>query len=237
MLGDDDTLIDLKARVKQYDVAAWWALSSKAKMPLQVQLEALHQPSPPSSSSPTASSDRAPDKPGPGSSHLHNAYAGVPVTHHPSPRISCGCVNLQVRANRRRTQYAWQLTETVDDFLARLPPSRTAQTPDTPWIYICNPYIATARPRWPVRACEDEGPLPARGAPDLATFCEGGTERLHLASSFIDHCRASAAVAGGVSRSAVARECAEAGADAGTEILALARALGVRSGKVRQTQK
>ncbi|KAJ4170860.1 hypothetical protein NW754_007004 [Fusarium falciforme] len=48
-------------------------------------------------------------------SHLHNPYAGVP--------------------------YAWQLTETVDEFLVRLPPKTTELSEETPWIFICNPYI------------------------------------------------------------------------------------------------
>ena len=122
----------------------------------------------------------------------------------------------------------------MEAFLARLPPSSTPQTPQTPWICISNPYIATGvttsdgepQHQHQVRGCEHEGPV-ARGA-DLATLCEGGMERLHLASAFIDECRASGAATG----PAAAREFGKAGADAASEILALAHALGVRCGKV-----
>ena len=132
----------------------------------------------------------------------------------------------------------------MEAFLSRLPPSSTPQTPRTPWICISNPYIATAastltsptpdgepppppppQPQPQVRGCEHEGPV-ACGA-DLATFCEGGMERLHLASAFIDECRAS-----GAAGPAAAHEFGKAGADAASEILALAHALGVRCGKV-----
>ncbi len=142
-------------------------------------------------------------------------------------------------------QFAWQLTETVDEFLARLPPSRTPQSPGTPWIYICNPFVARSgrqafsdgqrregeeeeeEEEEKVRGGEDEAPVEP-GA-DLRTFCRGGMERLHLASAFVDQCRRS-----GMADVPVARECRKAGDDAAAEILDLAHALGVRCGKVSQ---
>ena len=86
-------------------------------------------------------------------SHLHNPYAGVP--------------------------YAWQLTETVDKFLNRLPPRSTEETPEGSWIYICNPYIPRVRKEdsanQKVRGCEDEAPE-EEGA-KLERFIEGGMDQ------------------------------------------------------------
>ncbi|KAI1248095.1 hypothetical protein MGN70_010344 [Eutypa lata] len=136
--------------------------------------------------------------------NLHNPYAGVP--------------------------YAWQLEETVDAFLARLPPSSTLQTERTPWIYICNPFTArqaaanTQQQQQVVPGCEDEAPV-ERGS-DVRTFCQGAMERLHMASGFMEQCRRS-----GMGTAFVTRECAKAGADAAVEVLDLAHALRVRCGK------
>ncbi|KAK8150979.1 hypothetical protein G3M48_000005 [Beauveria asiatica] len=92
---------------------------------------------------------------------LHNPYAGVP--------------------------FAWQLTETVDNFLARLPPAQTAQTPETPWIYICNPYIPRVAKSDGLgqtsKDNEDEGPE-QEGA-RLDVVIEGGMERLELLGTFL----------------------------------------------------
>ncbi|KAF7918731.1 uncharacterized protein EAE97_011826 [Botrytis byssoidea] len=35
---------------------------------------------------------------------------------------------------------AWQLDESIDDFLRRMPPRSTEVTPSTPWIYVTNPF-------------------------------------------------------------------------------------------------
>ncbi|PQK10674.1 hypothetical protein BB8028_0002g09930 [Beauveria bassiana] len=92
---------------------------------------------------------------------LHNPYAGVP--------------------------FAWQLTETVDNFLARLPPAMTAQMPETPWIYICNPYIPRVAKSEGLgqtnKGNEDEGPE-QEGA-RLDVVIEGGMERLELLDTFL----------------------------------------------------
>lgn len=74
------------------------------------------------------------------STKLHNAYKG---------RVS-----------------AKQLSETIDDFLRRLPPATTDATPEIPWIYVANPYI----PR------DDKGgeEAPAEPGAQLQTFIEGG---------------------------------------------------------------
>ncbi|EGX96583.1 hypothetical protein CCM_01240 [Cordyceps militaris CM01] len=99
--------------------------------------------------------------PTPTASDLHNPYAGV--------------------------SYAWQLTESVDDFLARLPPATTAQTSEIPWIYICNPYIArVAKPdslNQKSKGNEDEGP--EQEGSKLDVVIEGGMERLELLGNFL----------------------------------------------------
>ncbi|KAK3322098.1 hypothetical protein B0H66DRAFT_601575 [Apodospora peruviana] len=63
---------------------------------------------------------------------------------------------------------AWQLSESIDDFLARLPPSTTERMAGVDWIRIANPFAA---------------PL---DRPALGTFREAGKERLQLLSAFAD---------------------------------------------------
>ncbi|KAK7738620.1 hypothetical protein SLS62_011354, partial [Diatrype stigma] len=213
--GDDETVAELKARVKNYDVAAWWTLNAQVHMPMKLQ--ALQKSSGAATMDPmdvdTPSTSTA-------TTDLHNPYAGKPLTLPDFPP---------------RPQFAWQLTETVDDFLARLPPSRTPQTAQTPWIYICNPHAhkQTRQPQGDhhhrqqsavIRGAEDEAPVEP-GA-DLRRFCEGAMERLHMASRFAEQCRRS-----GMGRAFVDRECAKAGDDAAAEVLDLAHALRVRCGK------
>ncbi|GAW17867.1 hypothetical protein ANO14919_073340 [Xylariales sp. No.14919] len=133
---------------------------------------------------------------------LHNPYAGDP--------------------------YAWQLTESVDAFLSRLPPATTEETPDHRWIWVCNPYIKQKSrheaENQRVRGGEDEAPE-AEGA-DIATLMEAGEERLHFASSFIDQFRVP-----GISGALFIRETKKAGMDAANDILSLAKRLRVTCGK------
>ncbi|KAI8260754.1 UPF0696 protein C11orf68-like protein [Colletotrichum sp. SAR 10_99] len=96
------------------------------------------------------------------STKLHNPYAGVP--------------------------YAWQLTETLSDFLNRLPPETTEGTADVPWIFICNPFIPRksrflAQNQFS-RGNEDEAP--EEDGSQLNTLVEGGTERLRILGNFVD---------------------------------------------------
>ncbi|KAI1848334.1 hypothetical protein JX266_005640 [Neoarthrinium moseri] len=138
----------------------------------------------------------------PESSHFHNAYAGFP--------------------------YAWQLTETVDDFLGRLPPATTEGSKAGPWIFICNPFIERRSKQEAqnqnVRGCEDEAP--EEDETDLHRFIEGGMERLHLVTDFHGEMNKST-----VSPAVRGRERNKAAADATRDILALAHALHVRTGK------
>lgn len=147
----------------------------------------------------------APSPSPPAATRLHNPYAGVP--------------------------YAWQLTESVDAFLARLPPSTTT---GVPWIFICNPYIPRVGKRvsdmvqTAGRGNEDEAPQ--EPGSDVAIVAQGGLERLGILQRFIQ--RADRANVDGRSVPAVvqqdlAREIKQATAD----VLNLAHAYKVRAGK------
>ncbi|KAI0912441.1 hypothetical protein F4823DRAFT_634104 [Ustulina deusta] len=135
-------------------------------------------------------------------SHLHNPYAG--------------------------DEYAWQLTESVDAFLSRLPPATTEETPGHCWIWVCNPYIKrksrNEAENQRVRGGEDE--VPEDEGADLATLLQAGEERLHFASSFIHEFRKP-----GLSTSLITRETWKAGMDAARDILDLAKNLRVTCGK------
>ncbi|KAI1759253.1 DUF1917-domain-containing protein [Hypoxylon sp. FL1150] len=179
--GDDDVMIGLKARVKNFDVDGWWEEYAALDTPLKLQ----------------ARKKEVADV-----SLLHNPYAGI--------------------------KYAWQLTETIQNFLERVPPATTDQTPDDPWIWVCNPYIKRQKKREAsnqlVRGGEDEAPE-EEGA-DLGSVIEGGMARLHLASKFISFCKSS-----GNQPALVTRECRKAGTDAAKDILDLAKAHRVKCGK------
>ncbi|KAI0409386.1 hypothetical protein F4802DRAFT_246655 [Xylaria palmicola] len=124
--------------------------------------------------------------------------------------------------------HAWQLTETIDEFLRRIPPATTDVTPGHSWIWICNPYIKRKSmheaENQHVRGGEDEAPE-EEGA-DIKTLIQAGEERLQFASSFIDQFRTP-----GQSSADVAREAGKAGMDAAKDILALAKSLRVTCGK------
>ncbi|POR36480.1 Uncharacterized protein TPAR_03325 [Tolypocladium paradoxum] len=135
-------------------------------------------------------------------SRLHNPYAGVP--------------------------YAWQLTETVDGFLARLPPATTEQNEDVPWIFICNPFIPRLGKRQSdgdfIKGNEDEAP--AEEGSKLGLIVQGGMERLELVLSLkkrLDQAGKSSLV--------IQREMSKERRQAAQDILNLAHAGKVRTGK------
>ncbi|KAI1495654.1 hypothetical protein F5X99DRAFT_402771 [Biscogniauxia marginata] len=180
--GDDDTTMDLKSKVRSFDVDGWWRDQEAINTPLKVQARKQAGVS--------------------STTHLHNPWAGV--------------------------EYAWQLSETIDAFLERLPPATTDATPENQWIWICNPYInrkakAEAENQM-VRGGEDEAPE-EEGA-GLLKLVEAGEERLHITSGFIDMCKQS-----GQGQAFIARESKKAGMDAVKDILALAKELRVTCGK------
>ncbi|KAH7157201.1 hypothetical protein EDB81DRAFT_416243 [Dactylonectria macrodidyma] len=135
-------------------------------------------------------------------SHLHNPYAGI--------------------------SYAWQLTETVDAFLERLPPRTTDQTVSTPWIYICNPFISRVKKalaeNQASKGNEDEAPEEEGGRTSLVI--EGGMERLALVTSFTEGMRKAPRT-----ESTQDREISKERKRAVEDILNLAHAAKVRAGK------
>ncbi|KAI1385252.1 DUF1917-domain-containing protein [Hypoxylon trugodes] len=179
--GDDDVMIDLKARIKAFDVEAWWEQYQTLDTPLKIQARKKEMED---------------------MSHLHNPYAGM--------------------------ENAWQLTETIEEFVQRVPPATTDETPENPWIWVCNPYINRKRKsdseNQKIRGGEDEAPE-EEGA-DLNSVVEGGMARLHFASDFINMCKSS-----GKNPNFISRECRKAGTDAAKDILDLAKAHHVRCGK------
>ncbi|KAI0150602.1 hypothetical protein GGR57DRAFT_504260 [Xylariaceae sp. FL1272] len=116
-------------------------------------------------------------------------------------------------------KYAWQLTESVDAFLDRLPPAFTSEEPGNPWIWICNPYIKQKAKQQAqnqsIRGGGDEAPE-QEGA-DLLRFVNGGVDMLDFASSFINELRSKS-----TSKVHITRETRKAGADAAEQILNLA---------------
>ncbi|KAK2015366.1 DUF1917-domain-containing protein [Colletotrichum eremochloae] len=136
------------------------------------------------------------------STKLHNPYAGVP--------------------------YAWQLTETVDDFLARLPPRTTEQDDDLPWIFICNPYIRRKdkfeAQNQRSRGNEDEAP--EEEGSRLDTLIEGGVERLNILLNFKQGVSTTK-----MSMAAKMREIDKEKKEAIQDILGLAHACKIKAGK------
>ncbi|EEY23609.1 conserved hypothetical protein [Verticillium alfalfae VaMs.102] len=135
-------------------------------------------------------------------SKLHNPYAGVP--------------------------YAWQLTETIDDFLSRLPPATTEASGEVPWIFVCNPYISRkARPDAQSRSSRgNEDEAPEEEGTQLARAVEGGTERLHILTSFLGGLELTAKT-----KTVKTREANKERKAAVEDVLKLAHACRVRSGK------
>lgn len=136
-------------------------------------------------------------------SHLHNPYAGV--------------------------HYAWQLTETVDEFLTRLPPKTTDITEVTPWIYICNPYIPRVEKSLAQNQLSkgNEDEAPEEEGSKTVLVMEGGHERLDLLAKFIEGVQNSRKTPAAQEQEIIAER-----KRASNDILHLAHAARVRAGKV-----
>ncbi|PHH60984.1 hypothetical protein CDD82_2205 [Ophiocordyceps australis] len=127
----------------------------------------------------------------------------------------------------RGISYAWQLTESVDDFLARLSPSRTEQNETTPWIFICNPFISRldkTNSGEIVKGSEDEAP--GEEGQHLRLVVNGGMERLNLIKDLEDKLQQA-----GKSQPVIKREMSLERKRAVSDILSLAHAARVRTGK------
>lgn len=137
------------------------------------------------------------------STNLHNPYAGI--------------------------SYAWQLSETLDDFLSRLPPETTDGSEDLPWIFICNPYVSRKEKHEEnggyMKGNECEAPTEKDSHVGLVV--EGGMERLELLADFRHKLELS-----GRSATFLKQELLQEQNQAVVDILRLAQAGKVRSGKV-----
>ena len=137
-------------------------------------------------------------------SQLHNPYAGIP--------------------------YAWQLTETVEDFLDRLPPETTTSD-QVPWIFICNPYIPRVGKRqsdkWQVKGRDNDDEGPDEEGANVQIVVQGGEERLQLVRDLLE--KASQTNMG---KSVKEREANKERRQAAADILTLGHAYRVRAGKV-----
>ncbi|KAG6006098.1 hypothetical protein E4U21_007395 [Claviceps maximensis] len=133
---------------------------------------------------------------------LHNPYAGV--------------------------QYAWQLTETLDDFLHRLPPATTNQTENVPWIYICNPFVAREKKQTSDNAfmSGNEDEAPSEGGRQLSLVVQGAMERLELLAELVQRVKKS-----GKSSNFIKQELSQGRRNAVSDILHLAHAGRARTGK------
>lgn len=189
VIGDEEVVAGLQARVDDFDVEAW---------------HALH--------------DINPGRPRPRGAHLASAAASF---HNPYAGVS----------------FAWQLSETVDAFLKRLPPRTTEQTPETPWIFICNPYIARqAKIKDEIEGGDaekgrgNENEAPSEEGSKVGLVVEAGMERLELLNKFVEKTRSLAK-----NKTAAEKDMNKERKQAAADILALAHAAKVRAGKVSQT--
>lgn len=124
---------------------------------------------------------------------------------------------------------AKQLSETMAAFLSRLPPATTDVTPDIPWIYVANPFI----PREGGAGGEE---APAESGAQLSTFIEGGGERLELFGDFLRTVDEKKRGAGGRVSAAMSRQVTAEREGCVNDILMLARAMKVRTGKASSIQ-
>ncbi|KAJ0160518.1 UPF0696 protein C11orf68 -like protein [Colletotrichum tanaceti] len=138
----------------------------------------------------------------PDGTKLHNPYVGIP--------------------------YAWQLTETVNDFLARLPPETTEYSDKFPWIFICNPYIHRKDKfhAQSQRSRGNEDEAPEEEGSRLDTLIEGGSERLNILLNFKQGTNSTKK-----STAVKMREIDQEQKEAARDILSLASACAIKAGK------
>ncbi|KAG6031234.1 hypothetical protein E4U40_007327 [Claviceps sp. LM458 group G5] len=146
----------------------------------------------------------------------------------PTRRPLCAMETAKFHNPYAGVAYAWQLTETLSEFLSRLPPATTDQSEDVPWIFICNPFVAREDKTTVVdaymRGNEDEAP-PEAGR-QLSFVIEGAKERLTLLSELMQRVKTS-----GKTGAFIARELSQERRHAASDILHLAHAGRVRTGK------
>lgn len=125
-----------------------------------------------------------------------------------------------------RFQGKWcgrQLSETVDEFLQRLPPASSEQSGELPWIWIANPFIPY-HPRDPTKEPEDE-----EEGPDMNSMYIEGLNRLEELEGAIFQIRQRGA---GQPAAVIAREISKERDKTVMEIQKMAIRLRCTSGKV-----
>lgn len=183
--GDEETVAALEARVDQFNVESWWERKKRHEVPVPHDTAADY----------SVSDNQV-------SGLLHNIGQDEPTAAH-NP-VSRPLYNIcEGRPGAR------ELSESVDDFLARLPPATTNQSLFLDWIWIANPYI------------------PARTRPeDHDLLVEGGSQRLQRLSTVIDVTRAS-----GQPRNDASKQISEARKAAIQDLKDFATACNVVTGK------
>lgn len=116
---------------------------------------------------------------------------------------------------------ARQLDETVDQFLARLPPATTRVTLDCPWIYIWNPFVPSDR-KSPGQA--DGDAVGGHGAADI--FIARAQQRLEKYEDFVEKNR--------TKTGRISAKIKEEAKNFTDDILRLASQSGVTEGKVSE---
>lgn len=210
-LGDDDEIAQLESRAASFNPATYWDDRKKLAMESPGLFNQSCSPSS-SSATPTlavAAASPSATRLSTTTTRLHNPYEGRPWC-------------------------AKQLNETFENFLTRLPPSTTATTDQTPWIYVANPFIPREEDhgrRGGGGSGGEEQEAPSEFGAQIEGFMEGGAERLALLGDFLRTVEAKTG-RGGLSKAVVNREVAKERDGAVNDVLMLAKMLKVRTGKV-----
>ncbi|KAG5920718.1 hypothetical protein E4U42_006093 [Claviceps africana] len=140
---------------------------------------------------------------------------------HPARRPTSAIATAKLHNPYAGVEFAWQLTETLDDFLHRLPPATTNQSKDVPWIFICNPLVAREAKSTSddafMRGNEDEAPFEA--GRQLSLVVQGAMERLELLAELMQRLQTS-----GKSSNFITQELSQERRNAVSDILHLAYA-------------
>ncbi|KAL2179427.1 uncharacterized protein P884DRAFT_275773 [Thermothelomyces heterothallicus CBS 202.75] len=167
--GDENTISSLEARVKDFDVIAWWDRRTSALDHFQL---ASHKP--------------------------------------PSPPIPASCPHDDPEEGQLGAK---RLSESVEEFLGRLPPATTNWRPGLDWIRISNPFAS---------------PQPDQA---LARFRKGAEERLALFAEFKRMATAASVKAANRSLMTLRRDISEGRRETIADLLELAGACNVVAGK------
>ncbi|PSR92325.1 hypothetical protein BD289DRAFT_428939 [Coniella lustricola] len=223
--GDEDDIRQMEDRLAAFDPASYWNKRYPAKSACS-----------PSSSGCDGSFVKREPAAGAQSASLSRVVPTAPAAlRHRTAALKATITTTTPSLHNPyegRTACAKQLNESIDTFLARLPPSRTNATDQIPWIYIANPYIPRAD-----RGSEE---APEEFGADVQKLVEGGALRLEMFGDMLREVHDKAAgsqplpfgsTRKGPSRAAVSKELEIQKAGCVNDLLMLAKALKVRTGK------